>query len=113
MVARVVDKFVIQLEAQLQDRDVAIELTPEARDWLVRIGYDATYGARPMARAIQEHIKTPLADELLFGKLAKGGIVRVGLGEGRLTFEFLDPKPPGRKAPARGPASGKVDEPVD
>ena len=113
VVARVVDKFVIQLEAQLQDRDVAIELTPEARDWLVRIGYDATYGARPMARAIQEHIKTPLADELLFGKLAKGGIVRVGLGEGRLTFEFLDPKPPVRKAPARGPASGKVDEPVD
>ena len=113
VVARVVDKFVIQLEAQLQDRDVAIELTPEARDWLVRIGYDATYGARPMARAIQDHIKTPLADELLFGKLAKGGIVRVGLGEDKLTFEFLDPQPAGRKPPARGRAAGKVGEPVD
>ena len=64
-----VDKFVLQLEAQLADRNVTIELSDEARDWLVENGYDETMGARPMARLIQETIKTPLADEVLFGKL--------------------------------------------
>ncbi len=77
VIAKVVDKFVMQLEAQLADRNVSIELTDEARDWLIQHGYDETMGARPMARVIQQTIKTPLADELLFGRLKSGGTVRV------------------------------------
>ena len=77
VVAKVVDKFVLQLEAQLADRNVTIELSDEARAWLVENGYDETMGARPMARLIQANIKTPLADEVLFGKLKDGGAVRV------------------------------------
>ncbi|WP_114373666.1 ATP-dependent Clp protease ATP-binding subunit ClpA [Elioraea thermophila] len=103
IVARVVDKFVMQLEAQLADRNVTIELTDAARAWLAEKGYDPLYGARPLARVIQEHIKKPLAEELLFGKLAKGGAVRVGLDEETktLTFTFIEvpvaalPKPEG------------------
>ncbi|KAF0223598.1 MAG: ATP-dependent Clp protease ATP-binding subunit [Rhodospirillaceae bacterium] len=87
IVAQVVDKFVIQLEAQLGDRDVHIELTESARQWLVKKGYDRAFGARPLGRVIQEHIKKPLAEELLFGKLAKGGVVKVGVDDdGKLTF---------------------------
>jgi ATP-dependent Clp protease ATP-binding subunit ClpA len=77
VIARVVDKFILQLEAQLADRNVTIELADEARAWLVKNGYDETMGARPMARVIQKEIKTPLADEVLFGRLKNGGIVRV------------------------------------
>ncbi|AWN40836.1 ATP-dependent Clp protease ATP-binding subunit ClpA [Methylobacterium durans] len=77
VVAKVVDKFVLQLEAQLADRNVTIELSDEARDWLVEHGYDDAMGARPMARLIQSTIKTPLADEVLFGRLKDGGAVRV------------------------------------
>ena len=77
VIARVVDKFVLQLEAQLADRNVTIELTEEARNWLVKNGYDESMGARPMARVIQSQIKTQLADEVLFGKLKGGGVVRV------------------------------------
>jgi ATP-dependent Clp protease ATP-binding subunit ClpA len=77
VVAKVVDKFVLQLEAQLADRNVTIELSDEAREWLVEHGYDDAMGARPMARLIQSTIKTPLADEVLFGKLKDGGAVRV------------------------------------
>ncbi len=76
-IGRVVDKFVLQLEEQLADRNVTIELDPDARAWLAEKGYDPLFGARPLARVIQEHIKKPLAEELLFGRLAKGGIVRV------------------------------------
>src|SRR6266481_955505 len=76
-IGRVVDKFVLQLEEQLADRNVTIELDANARRWLAEKGYDPLFGARPLARVIQEHIKKPLADELLFGRLAKGGIVRV------------------------------------
>jgi len=76
-IGRVVDKFVLQLEEQLADRNVTIEIDPGARAWLAEKGYDPMFGARPLARVIQEHIKKPLADELLFGRLAKGGIVRV------------------------------------
>ena len=79
VVAKVVDKFVLQLEAQLADRNVTIELSDEARDWLVENGYDDAMGARPMARLIQTTIKTPLADEVLFGRLKDGGAVRVVL----------------------------------
>ncbi|RDJ27587.1 ATP-dependent Clp protease ATP-binding subunit ClpA [Bosea caraganae] len=77
VVARVVDKFVLQLEAQLADRNVTIELSDEAREWLVENGYDEAMGARPMARLIQQTIKTPLADEVLFGRLKGGGAVKV------------------------------------
>ena len=76
-IGRVVDKFVLQLEEQLADRNVTIELDTDARAWLAAKGYDPLFGARPLARVIQEHIKKPLAEELLFGRLAKGGIVRV------------------------------------
>jgi ATP-dependent Clp protease ATP-binding subunit ClpA len=77
VIARVVDKFILQLEAQLADRNVTIELTDEAREWLVKNGYDESMGARPMARVIQTQIKTPLADEVLFGRLKGGGVVKV------------------------------------
>src|SRR6201981_2181096 len=72
-IGRVVDKFVLQLEEQLADRNVTIELDASARAWLAEKGYDPLFGARPLARIIQEHIKKPLADELLFGRLAEGG----------------------------------------
>ena len=97
VIQKVVEKFIFQLEAQLADRGVTIELTHEANNWLVDKGYDDKYGARPMARAIQEHIKKPLADELLFGKLEHGGAVKVivekdGL-ETKLGFEFFPAEP--------------------
>ena len=76
IIAMVVEKFVLQLEAQLADRDVTIELTDEATQWLIANGYDELMGARPMARVIQEHIKKALADEVLFGRLKGGGHVR-------------------------------------
>ena len=86
-----VEKFILQLEAQLEDRHVTFEITPEANAWLVKNGYDEQMGARPMGRIIQEHIKKPLADELLFGRLKKGGIVRVSLGkDDKLAFEIFE-----------------------
>ena len=92
VIAKVVDKFIMQLEAQLADRAVAIELTDEARKWLIEHGYDQSMGARPMARIIQQSIKTPLADEVLFGRLKNGGTVRVIVieaeGEKKLGFVF-------------------------
>ena len=84
----VVHKFVIQLEAQLADRHVTVELSDDAADWLAKNGFDELYGARPLARVIQEHIKKPLADEILFGKLVRGGHVRVTLKDGKLAFGF-------------------------
>ena len=101
IVGRVVEKFVMQLEAQLADRNVTIELSSAAKEWLAERGYDRLYGARPLARVIQEHIKKPLAEELLFGKLAKGGAVKVTMKEGALHFEYIEaalpalPKPEG------------------
>jgi ATP-dependent Clp protease ATP-binding subunit ClpA len=90
VVARVVDKFVIQLEAQLADRNVAIELSDAARKWLAKRGYEPTFGARPLGRVIQEHIKKPLAEELLFGKLVKGGTVRVDIEDDKPTFSIVE-----------------------
>ncbi|MDE2184986.1 MAG: ATP-dependent Clp protease ATP-binding subunit ClpA [Alphaproteobacteria bacterium] len=95
---RVVEKFVLELEAQLIDRDVTFDLTPEATRWLGEKGYDDAFGARPLARVIQDHIKKPLADEILFGKLKDGGTVRVLLDReaDKLVFEFItdtDTKP--------------------
>jgi ATP-dependent Clp protease ATP-binding subunit ClpA len=102
IISKVVEKFVLQLEAQLADRDVTIELTDDARDWLVKHGYDEQMGARPMARVIQEKVKQPLADELIFGKLKNGGHVRVILkkdDEGRDALGFEYPEGPVRPKP--------------
>jgi ATP-dependent Clp protease ATP-binding subunit ClpA len=88
IIRQVVLKFVMQLEAQLADRHVTIEATEEATDWLAKNGFDELYGARPLARVIQEHIKKPLADEILFGRLVKGGHVQVVLRDGKLAFEI-------------------------
>jgi ATP-dependent Clp protease ATP-binding subunit ClpA len=106
VIGMVVEKFVLQLEAQLADRDVTIELSEPAKAWLIKHGYDEQMGARPMARVIQEHIKKPLADEVLFGKLKGGGHVRVVLVKDeasasadaeKIGFEYLEgpvtPKP--------------------
>ncbi|MDE2335357.1 MAG: AAA family ATPase, partial [Rhodospirillales bacterium] len=93
IVARVVEKFVMQLEAQLADRNVTIEMSSAAKEWLAERGYDRLYGARPLARIIQEYIKKPLADELLFGRLLKGGAVKVTVAEGKLAFEFAEAVP--------------------
>jgi ATP-dependent Clp protease ATP-binding subunit ClpA len=100
-IGRVVDKFVTQLEEQLADRNVTIELDSAARKWLAEKGYHPQFGARPLGRIIQEHIKKPLAEELLFGRLAKGGIVRVRRGDDdKLTFEFREkPEPAAPKEP--------------
>jgi ATP-dependent Clp protease ATP-binding subunit ClpA len=95
IVARVVDKFVMQLEAQLADRQVTIELTDGARGWLAAKGFDPLFGARPLARIIQEHIKKPLADELLFGRLEKGGLVQVDVENDALVFRYPEGKPGG------------------
>jgi ATP-dependent Clp protease ATP-binding subunit ClpA len=127
VISMVVEKFVLQLEAQLADRDVTIELTDEATKWLIANGYDELMGARPMARVIQEHIKKPLADDVLFGRLKSGGHVRVAVvtdenGRAKLGFEYPDgpitPRPeklpeprrakkrrasPRRKPPGGGP----------
>jgi len=129
VIGMVVEKFVLQLEAQLADRDVTIELSEPAKAWLVQHGYDEQMGARPMARVIQEHIKKPLADEVLFGKLKGGGHVRVVLVKDeaspeaeaeKIGFEYVEgpvtPKPeklPGarkrtvpRKPKPNGPSGG-------
>ena len=91
VILQVVEKFVLQLEAQLMDRNVSIELTRAAAEWLANKGYDDTMGARPLGRVIQEHIKKPLAEELLFGKLMKGGIVKVGVKNGELDLRVNRP----------------------
>jgi ATP-dependent Clp protease ATP-binding subunit ClpA len=128
VIGMVVEKFVLQLEAQLADRDVTIELSEPAKAWLIEHGYDQQMGARPMARVIQEHIKKPLADEVLFGKLKGGGHVRVVLvkdeatGADKIGFEFVEgpvtPKPeklPGarkRKPKSGGPGGGGAKSPT-
>ena len=106
---KVVEKFVLELEAQLADRDVTFDLTPEATRWLGEKGYDDSFGARPLARVIQDNIKKPLADEILFGALRHGGTVRVLLDreKDKLVFEFVPaetraPGPKGRARPKEG-----------
>ena len=88
VIRNVVQKFILQLEAQLADRNVTLELSDAAGDWLAKNGYDELYGARPLARVIQEHIKKPLADEILFGRLVRGGHVRLDLRDGKIVFEI-------------------------
>ncbi len=114
VVAQVVDKFVIELETQLSDRNVVIELSPDARKWLAKNGFDELYGARPLARVIQDRIKKPLAEELLFGKLAKGGVVRVGMEDGKLTFGFEAAEKPKskKKGRKRDPGDGEAGKDV-
>ncbi len=94
VILQVVEKFVLQLEAQLLDRNVTIELTRAAAEWLADRGYDEKMGARPLGRTIQEHIKKPLAEELLFGKLAKGGVVKVKVKDGALVLDLSGPDKP-------------------
>jgi ATP-dependent Clp protease ATP-binding subunit ClpA len=94
IILQVVEKFVLQLEAQLMDRNVSIELTRAAAEWLAERGYDDKMGARPLGRVIQENIKKPLAEELLFGKLMKGGLVKVGIKGGELDLRIEEPANP-------------------
>ena len=101
VIAMVVDKFIIQLEVQLTDRGVTIELDAEARAWLARKGYDPLFGARPLGRVIQEYIKKPLAEELLFGRLARGGAVVVTIRDGKPGFTY--PHPPSHSAEEKVP----------
>jgi len=91
-IAHVVDKFIIELEAQLLDKHVTIDVSVSARTWLAEKGYDVKMGARPMARTIQDSIKKPLAEELLFGRLEKGGHVQIKLRAGKLEFKFSELK---------------------
>ncbi len=106
VVLRVVDKFIMQLEAQLEDRNVTFELSDAARNWLARKGYDEAYGARPLARVIQNHIKKQLADEILFGKLAKGGLVQVDVKKDASSLSFIiQSAPPRGKSQAQDPDS--------
>jgi ATP-dependent Clp protease ATP-binding subunit ClpA len=86
-ILRVVDKFLIELETQLHEKSVSLSATPTARDWLAQHGFDPLMGARPMARVIQDRIKRPLADELLFGKLVAGGRVSVDVKDGDLVVD--------------------------
>ena len=109
IIERVVEKFVLQLEVQLADRNVTIELSEEARDWLAERGFDEEFGARPLSRTIQEHVKKPMAEELLFGKLAKGGAVKITVDEQdkeKLAFEYIEDK--GKKS---RPSKKKKDKP--
>ncbi|MBO6766172.1 ATP-dependent Clp protease ATP-binding subunit ClpA [Maricaulis sp.] len=108
-IGRVVEKFVLQLEAQLIDRGVTFELTPEATAWLSERGYDSRFGARPLARVIQEHIKKPLADQILFGELKKGGLVKVDIDPAdadRLDFHIT----PGDRLLPRNAKKSKKEE---
>ena len=100
---RVVEKFVLELEALLTDRDVTFDLTPEATRWLGEKGYDDAFGARPLARVIQDNIKQPLAEEILFGRLKNGGTVRVLLDrdKDKLAFEFIEAGKPAAPPPSK------------
>ena len=102
IIQQVVAKFIKQLEAQLADRKVRVELSPEASAWIAEKGYDKLYGARPLARFIQEHLKKPLADELLFGKLTRGGMVTVKLADDKLVFDIIDLRPPSSGKKGKG-----------
>ena len=111
VVHKVVEKFIMQLEAQLAERNVTFELTKEAISWIAKKGFDDRMGARPLGRVIQEHIKKPLADEVLFGKLQKGGTVKVSLvkdklGKEKLALESIEDK--SVKKPTKPKAASKA-----
>ena len=111
VIHQVVQKFVMQLEAQLSERNVTFELADDAVEWLAKKGYDDKMGARPLARVIQENIKKKLADEILFGKLKKGGVVKVSSGKDGLVLDFIpegakvDPKPEAEEVMGKGTPS--------
>ncbi|MEZ5985928.1 MAG: ATP-dependent Clp protease ATP-binding subunit ClpA [Hyphomonas sp.] len=112
IIDRVVEKFILQLEVQLEDRNVSIEITKAARDWLAKRGFDADMGARPLARTIQEHVKKPMAEELLFGELQKGGVVHIDIDkddDSKLSFKYeaekLKKKPKRKANPTEEAAS--------
>ena len=117
VIEKVVEKFVFQLEAQLADRGVTIELSPEASKWIGAKGYDEKFGARPLARVIQEHIKKPLAEELLFGSLEHGGTVKVVVegeeDDRRLDFEYLPADPSSKKPESVDDGSDEVGDDID
>ncbi|MEL6183262.1 MAG: ATP-dependent Clp protease ATP-binding subunit ClpA, partial [Myxococcota bacterium] len=103
----VVDKFVSELDVLLAEKKVTIDLTPAAKDWLAKKGYSKQYGARPMSRVIQNEIKRPLADEILFGRLVNGGHVEIDIGDDdKLTFTFSE-----LDEPSSGPAGGDQETP--
>jgi ATP-dependent Clp protease ATP-binding subunit ClpA len=102
-VSRVVDKFILQLELQLAEQNVHIQFDSDAREWLASRGYDKLMGARPMARLLQEKVKQPLAEELLFGKLAHGGEVHISVKEGALAFELTPAAPKPARSPKKKP----------
>ena len=105
VVRMVVDKFIMQLEAQLSDRNVEIDLDTAARDWLAKKGYHTTFGARPLSRVVQEEIKKPLADHLLFGDLTSGGLVKVTVSDNKLVLDVIPNAP-------RGGQKARRSEPV-
>ncbi|MEO8686522.1 MAG: ATP-dependent Clp protease ATP-binding subunit ClpA, partial [Devosia sp.] len=116
VVRRVVEKFVLQLEGQLAERGVTINLTPEAADWLAEHGYDERMGTRPLGRVIQEYVKKPLAEQVLFGELVNGGSVTVAVvGEGseaKLELVAVPPRPAKPKAlprPKKSKATAEKD----
>jgi ATP-dependent Clp protease ATP-binding subunit ClpA len=110
IIRQVVQKFVLQMEVQLADRNVTISLSDDAADWLAKNGFDELYGARPLARVIQEHIKKPLADDILFGRLVRGGHVKVVLKDSKIDFEIESaPEKPG-KAPKEDEAEPALAE---
>ncbi len=116
-ISRVVDKFILQLELQLADQNVHIQFDSDAREWLGKRGYDKLMGARPMARLIQEKVKQPLAEELLFGKLAHGGEVHVSVKDDKLAFELAaaapkpaKPRKPRKSADAPAPEEDSAED---
>lgn len=110
VVARVVDKFILQLELQLADRNVHISLDDESKQWLTQRGYDKLYGARPMGRLVQEKIKQPLAEELLFGKLVHGGEVKVRIKDNAPAFEIIGAPPKASKKKSKKKAEDQPEE---
>ena len=113
IIERVVEKFVLQLEAQLADRNVTIDMSDAARAWLAKKGFDSAYGARPLSRTIQEHVKKPMAEELLYGRLAKGGAVNIDIDpedSSKLAFTYIEDKP--RKSKSKSKADDDTPEPV-
>ena len=113
IVAQVVDKFIMQLEMQLEDQNVSIEIDSASRKWLAAKGYDEFFGARPLGRVIQENIKKPLADELLFGKLSRGGIVKISLKKGQLFFDYRSERDQIRKQENGTKVSQKIKKNIE
>lgn len=113
VVSKVVDKFIMQLEEQLADHRVTISLSEAAQKWLAKKGYDPNFGARPLGRLIQTKIKQPLSEELLFGKLSKGGSVTIDEKDDELTFEFDEAQPKGNKPKKDGAGEKKTPELAD